>query len=86
MTPPAAATTLATRLRPRRDGMSTFRCLSALLADGEWHDRDEVAAFTHYPDEWLKELAHEGYLVVHRDDGTVAVRARDGRAELARAS
>lgn len=67
--------------------MSTYVRLLDLLADGEWHDRAEVAAITHYPDEWLRELALEGHTVVHHDDGSVAVRVRReaGRA-LAAAS
>jgi hypothetical protein len=55
--------------------MSTYTHLLELLADGEWHDRGEIAEITRYPDDWLAELAHEGHLVVH-EDGTVKVRAR----------
>lgn len=62
--------------------MSTYKRLRELLADGEWHDRSEIATITHYPDEWLAELAYEGCPVVHEDDGSVRVRARSQDREL----
>ena len=58
--------------------MSTYARLIDMLSDQEWHDRSEVAALTHHPDLWLKELVVEGHLVVQTPDGATAVHLADG--------
>ena len=59
--------------------MSTYARLVDLLSDHQWHDRNEIAAITHYPDLWLKELARGGPPVVRKPDGTTQVRLADER-------
>ena len=54
-----------------------------MLSDHQWHDRNEIAQITHYPDLWLKELAEEGHLVVQKPDGTTAVHLADERPLVA---
>jgi hypothetical protein len=63
--------------------MSTYARLVDLLSDHQWHDRSEIAAITHYPDMWLKELVEEGNLVVQTPDGATAVRLADVRPLVA---
>ena len=65
--------------------MSTYTRLLELLADGEWHDRSEIAKITRYPDDWLAELAYEGHVIVH-EDGIVRARVRADDRELVAAA
>ena len=57
--------------------MSTYARLIDMLSDQQWHDRSEIAAITHYPDLWLKELVVAGHLVVQKPDGATAVHLAD---------
>jgi len=38
----------------------TFPAVISLLEDGRWHADDELAAVTHFPQEWLAEVEREG--------------------------
>jgi hypothetical protein len=38
----------------------TFPAVVQLLRDGRWHDRDDLAAVTSFPNEWLAELERDG--------------------------
>ncbi len=39
----------------------TFPAVIGLLQDGQWHADEELAAVTHFPQEWLAEVEHEGF-------------------------
>lgn len=61
------------------ESTSTYGRLVDLLADGEWHTDDELLALTAYPDEWLKELRYEGFLLSERPEaGLVRMLGRAG--------
>ena len=55
---------------------STYAQLLEILDDGRWHGVTDLATVTRYPDEWARELSHEGHLVDVGDDGTPVVRLR----------
>ncbi len=38
----------------------TFPAVLQLLRDGRWHDREDLAAVTSFPNEWLEELERDG--------------------------
>ncbi|MDQ3066475.1 MAG: hypothetical protein M3R12_04900 [Actinomycetota bacterium] len=39
----------------------TFPAVIGLLRDGKWHADEELAAVTHFPQEWLAEVEREGF-------------------------
>ncbi len=56
--------------------MTTYERIIELLGDGEWHPVDDLRLVTRYPDEWVRELRHEGHAVVGRSGDAAVVRLR----------
>jgi len=48
--------------------VTTFERVVSVLADREWHTRQELAELTPYPDWWLDELRHEQIEIVKDGD------------------
>ena len=54
--------------------MSTYQRVKDLLADGEWHDIEELKQVSSFPDRWLEELRHDGHFVMEdHQEGKVAL-------------
>jgi hypothetical protein len=51
----------------------TYPAVMDLLADGEWHTKDDLTAVTRYPEEWLEEVERERTLE-HRPGSPPLVR------------
>jgi len=49
----------------------TFEAVVSVLRDGAWHSLDDVKAATHFPAQWVDELAAEG--IVDVDEGLVTL-------------
>jgi hypothetical protein len=57
--------------------VTTYDNLVEALSDGAWHPRRDIEELTVFPEEWLKELLHEGHEVLEDDNGDVFVRLRE---------
>lgn len=57
--------------------MTTYERLLSVLGDGRWHSKRELDELTVFPEEWLRELRHDGHAVVEDDEGRVFVRLRE---------
>ena len=52
----------------REKKVTTFERVFSVLADREWHTRQEIAELTPYPDWWLDELCHDQIEIVKDGD------------------
>lgn len=54
--------------------MSTYKRIKDLLADGEWHDIEELKQLSSFPERWLEELRRDGlWMMEDRGAGKVAL-------------
>ena len=64
--------------------MTAYERVLRVLDDGAWHRAEELRLVTRYPEEWIKELRHEGHEVRERKGGGTAVRLRRQAARTPR--
>jgi hypothetical protein len=55
---------------------TTIEKIHALAQDGEWKTVDDLRNVSSFPEEWLKELRHEGY-DVREDEGRFRLSVND---------
>ena len=60
--------------------MSVYAQLLEVLADGDWHDEDDLRPITPFPREWMAELRHDGHEVGEGPTGAPLVRLRQDPA------
>jgi hypothetical protein len=60
-----------------------YDSIQSVLADGEWHDAQELEGVTQFPLEWVGELQREGELAVSEQGEHVYVRSLKQHAIVA---
>ena len=55
----------------------TYDSIRTMLADGEWHDANELERITTHPQEWLQELRYDPATEVKDDEQRILVRSAE---------
>ena len=62
-------------MRPQK----TYEAIVRVLEDGEWHDLDELAEVSSFPEHWARQLSSEGVVLLTENAGTQKVRLLPGQ-------
>jgi hypothetical protein len=61
------------------DGMTTYARVLELLADGEWHEEEELREVAYFPRAWIRELQLSGESVRTHQNARLRLRLEPTR-------